>query len=117
MPSIINKTSGKKIIGKVKFARTFLSRAVGLMFLRRKNFDFGLVFELPEESRIAGTIHMLFVFFPIDAVYLDSHRKVVDIARGLKPFALNYTPKKPAKYLVELPSGFAEVREGDELGW
>jgi uncharacterized membrane protein (UPF0127 family) len=61
---------------------------------------------------------MLFVLFPIDVVYLDKNKRVVDIARNLRPFALNYTPKKPAKYLIELPaSSSREVAPGERLEW
>lgn len=81
--------------------------------------DYALVFELEKETRLGASIHMLFVFFPIDVVYLDSGKKVVDIKSGLKPWSLNYTPKKAAKYFVEFPVG--KLREkiglGDVLQW
>ena len=114
---LYNKTQGKKVIEKVRFAKGFFGKFRGLMFERKKNFDYGLVFEFGSEKRIEASIHMMFVFFPIDAVYLDSQKKVVDIAT-VKPFSLNYTPKKKAGFLVELPVGSAKtVSIGDTLKW
>ena len=104
-------------MGRVRFADSYLAKAKGLMFERRERFDYALVFPFGGETRLGASIHMLFVFFPIAAVYLDSKKRVVDIA-VLKPFALNYTPKKPAAYLVEMPvRRAAGIELGDELDW
>ncbi len=112
-----NESTNSAIIGNLKFADNFLRKLKGLMFEQKKNFDYGLVFEFSRESRIGASIHMLFVFFPIDVVYLDSGRKVVDVAT-VNPWTINYTPKKAAKYLVELPVGKAkEIKIGNELSW
>jgi len=51
---------------------------------------------------------MLFVFFPIDVIFLNSKKKVVD-KTTLNPWQLNYTPKIPSKYVIELPKGFGSV--------
>ncbi len=41
----------------------------------------------------------------------------MDIAK-LKPFALNYTPKKAAKFVIELPAGKASgIKIDDVLEW
>jgi len=115
---LLNKSSGKKIIPSVKFARTSWQRLKGLMFENKDSFDYALVFELPSESVLQASVHMLFVFFPIDIVFLDRKKKVVDIARALQPFTPNFSPKKPAKFFVELPFGKADgIKEGDFLDW
>ncbi|MCX6801675.1 MAG: DUF192 domain-containing protein [Candidatus Diapherotrites archaeon] len=110
-----NKTRKLAIAKKVRFADSFFLKFKGLMFEKKERFDYALVFPFGEETRLGASIHMLFVFFPMAAVYLDSGKKVVDIAI-LKPFILNYTPKKPAKYLIELPEEKAKlVSVGDRL--
>lgn len=53
------------------------------------------------------TIHMLFVFFPIDVVWLDKNKKVVDKRENVKPFTPWITPGKAAKYVIELPRNTA----------
>ncbi|PJA16774.1 MAG: hypothetical protein COX63_03110, partial [Candidatus Diapherotrites archaeon CG_4_10_14_0_2_um_filter_31_5] len=75
--------------------------------------------ELEKEGKINSSIHMLFVFYPIEVVYLNKEKKVVDIKLNLKPWALNYTPKKPAKYFIEFLAGTVGNKIGlnDELEW
>ncbi len=115
---LTNKTTGKLIEQKVKIASSFPSQAKGLMFESKKKFDYALVFPLPLENRAYASIHSFFVFFPIDVVYLDSKKRVVDIKRNLAPFTFFYRPKKPAKYFVELRAGKSEgIELGHELEW
>ncbi|MEM3556256.1 MAG: DUF192 domain-containing protein [Candidatus Micrarchaeia archaeon] len=98
-----------------ELADTFFKRARGLMF--RRKIEKPLLFILPTESRELSSIHSLFVFFPFDAVFLNSKGVVVDVRR-VKPFTLNVTPKKPAKYIIEMEAGEAERRGigvGDRL--
>jgi len=114
---LFNKTSNKKVTGSVRHARTFSQKALGLMFEKREKFNYALVFHLGSESRVHASIHMLFVFFPICAVFLDSERRVVDKV-VLSPFQLNYTPKKKAAFIVELPVKKAPLaKAGDILEW
>lgn len=87
---------------ETEMADTFLKKLRGLMF--RKGLDHALVFPLNRESRMGASIHSLFVFFPFDAVFLNEKKQVVD-ARTVRPFTWNVTPKKPAKYIIELPEG------------
>lgn len=115
---LFNKTQNQKIIEKTRLANSFSEKFKGLMFERKERFDYGLIFDFGREATWEVSIHMLFVFFPIDLVYLNEQKKIVDIKLGIKPWALNYTPQKPARYLAELPAGIAQaVRLGDQLEW
>ena len=115
---LYNKTKKQKIIEKVRHARGFLGMLKGLMFEKKERFDYALVFELPVEDRLSASIHTFFVFFPIDVVFLDNEKKVVDIAKNLKPFAPFFVPKKPAKYFIELPNGkTAGIERGNTIEW
>ncbi len=114
---LFNSTTKKKIIGNVRHADGFFGNLRGLMFERQENFDYALVFELPRESRIGASVHMMFVFFPVDILFLDSQKKVVDKAT-LRPWILNYTPRLAAKYFVEIPKGLGgKISAGDVLEW
>lgn len=98
---------------ELEVADTFFKRARGLMFRRFKP----LLIVMPQESRELSSIHSLFVFFPFDAVFLDSKGVVVD-ARSVKPFTLKITPRKPAKYILELRAGEIKrkkIRVGKKL--
>lgn len=115
---LFNKTANKKIIDKVFFAETPWQRLKGLMFESPERFSYALLFTFPKEARATASIHMLFVFFPIDAVFLDRQKRVVDIAKNLQPFTPSFTPKKAAKFLIELPAGKSKgIGEGHELEW
>ena len=111
------KINDKLLIKKVRHANTPWQRIKGLMFEDARKFDYALVFEFPNESRIGCSIHMMFVFFPIDILFLDKNKKVVDNVT-LYPFNPNYTPKKASKYVIEMPKGkAAKVKVGSKVSW
>lgn len=107
--------NGTKFNIKIKLAKTFLQKALGLMF--KKHFDYCLIFYLEPQAQLRNSIHMLFVFTPILAVFLDKNKKVVD-KKVLKPFYLHYTPRKPSTYLLEMPIKFdLKVKLGQKINW
>lgn len=111
------RVDGKKIINNVRFADNMLLRAKGLMFEKEKNFDYSLIFTFNYESKIGCSLHMLFMNFSVDVLFLNSKKEVVDKVT-LKPWLLNYTPKKAAKYVVESPVGTnKKVKLKDKISW
>ncbi len=114
---IRNKSKNKEIVGGVKLCKSVWSRAKGLMF-SKKIVDKGLVFVFDKERRWG--IHMLFVFFLIDVLWLDKDRKVVDFREGVRPFVISAKPKEKASYIIELPVGSVKkggVEVGDEISF
>jgi uncharacterized protein len=110
------KANNKKIMNKVIVANSF-RKFKGLMFERKENFDYALVFEFVKEGITTSSLHMLFVFFPTDVVFLNKQKIVVD-KFTMYPWKLYYAPKKPAKYAIELPEGKAkEINCGDKISW
>ena len=111
-------TVGNRVLMKnIRFAGNPWERMKGLMFENENRFNYALVFEFPNESKIGASLHMLFVFFPIDVLFLDKNKIVVDKAT-LEPFTPNYTPKKAAKFVIELPKGKAKtVKLGQKVEW
>ncbi len=87
-----------KIPKNTKICNNFWSSALGLMFAKKP----APALLVSKKENISG-IHMFFVFFPLDIIWLDSEYKIVDIKRHAKPFTGPYYPKKPAKYVLELP--------------
>ena len=61
----------------------------------------GLLLVGNRENRSESAIHMLFMFFDITAVWLDSDLKVVDVQYARR-WRLIYAPQSPAKYVIEL---------------
>jgi hypothetical protein len=66
--------------------------------------------------RPASSIHMAFMRFPIDAVFLARDLTVLKVVRGLAPWRM--ASRFRAHSVLELPAGTCErrgVREGDKL--
>jgi uncharacterized membrane protein (UPF0127 family) len=111
------KVNNKILIKNTKVLSS-LNQGLGLMFYPRKKFNFGLIFERPTESIVGSSIHMIFVFFPINVLFLNSKKEIVDIKLNLKPFRL-YAPKKKAKYIIELPIeiDLFNIKFKDNISW
>ncbi len=111
---VINRTKGTAL-GESEIADTFFSRLRGTMF--KKKLERGLILKLPNtRSRSGSAIHMFFVRFPLDIIFADSDKKVVDMVT-IDPWK-TYTPKKPAMYVIEMKKGTIEESSteiGDEL--
>jgi uncharacterized protein len=96
-----------------KLCKSIFSQTLGLMFSRQKN----LVFEFKKEKRIS--LHMFFVFYPIDLVFLDSNKKVVELKSNFRPFR-TYMPRNKSKYILELRKGLIidnEIKIGDKISF
>ena len=109
---IINKTRNIIISKDVKYCKNLLSKAVGLMFSRRVREP--LVFFFDKEQKVS--IHMFFVFFPIDVVYLNEDRRVVCVKEDVKPFRV--VEPVNCKYIVELAEGDVKkykIEKGDMM--
>lgn len=115
---IRNISKNRKIISSHRIADNVFSRAKGLMFSREKNFDYGLIFDLERETKIGASIHMFFVFFPINVVFLDSKKKIVDVKLGLKPWQMT-KPRDKCRYVIEFPTKYDRkfFSIGDRLSW
>jgi len=78
-----------------KIVNSTLGKARGLMFSRKKN----LIFVFDKERKIS--LHMFFVFFPIDVLFLDENKEIIEIKKDFRPFTF-YKSEKKAKYIVEI---------------
>lgn len=95
---MIKNTTRKTVIAKnYKILDSKLSQALGLMFSKPKC----LVFDFKKEKRIS--LHMLFVFFPIDVLFLDNGKKVVEVKENFRPFTFYTSKSDKIRYVIELP--------------
>lgn len=110
---IINKTQDFTISENGEVRDSFFGRLFGLMLSTPKD----IVLVSPKETVAHSAIHMLFMRFPIDVIWLSSEMVVVDIQRKLKPNTLKISkPQKAAKYVVEICCGDAgKTKIGDTL--
>jgi uncharacterized protein len=94
-------------------ASHFFSRFKGLMFSPPLPKGEGLLFCFTKERMV--DIHMLFVFFPLDIVWMDMTGTIVKIARDVKPFN-PFVKGVRASYILEVPAGNAcSLTEGDVI--
>ncbi len=91
---------------KIVFCDSFAGKFRGLMFTRKS--DRALVFRFAREKRTA--LHMFFVFYPIDVVYLNSARIIVEMKPNFRPFRV-YFPGNKARYVLELPAGYIQKHD------
>jgi uncharacterized membrane protein (UPF0127 family) len=98
---------------RLETADTLWKKARGLMFRKPLGDDEGMLFVFGKECR--PMFWMFGMRFPVDMLFLDSERKVVDVKRGCRPMSLDprtwrmYVPKKPAKYALEVNAGTADA--------
>ena len=92
---------------------SFFSHLKGLMFSKRLRKNEGMLFVFPSSRQV--DIHMLFVFFPIDAIWIDEKGFIVHVARDVRPFT-PFVKGGFSSYLLEVGAGTAQhVRVGDRV--
>ncbi len=105
------------LLDRVKWCSSFGCKLLGLMFRRRLGPGEGLLMVEPRASRVATSIHMLFMGFPIATIWLDGDFKVVDKVLA-KPWRLVYVPARAAVYTLETaPAVLDQVEVGDQLAF
>ena len=98
---IINKTQGTVLASKVFLAKGFWARTRGLL---------GKKALAPGEALVifyCQAIHMFFMRFSIDVVFVDKTQRVVGLVRGIKPFCMSPVFFK-AFWAIELEAGAIE---------
>lgn len=103
-------TDTRTIATEIEFAETRLQQARGLMFRRSIPEEYALVF--PFEAASKRDLHMLFVPFSIDAIWLLDGE--VTATKRLRPFV--GLGRATADTVIELPAGGATgVDPGDRI--
>ena len=106
----VERENGEVICERCLLADTPWTRLRGLLGRRGLGADEGLLL------RPAGSVHMLFMRFAIDVVFLDRDDTVVKIVPGLRPW--RFAAARGARRTLELASGAssrAGLKPGDRL--
>lgn len=106
-----NVTRGTVLADNCAHALTFWTRFKGLQMKK----------ELPSGSGLlitpCSSIHMFFMRFSIDAIFVDADQVVLHIEEGLRPWRVSKVVKK-SRSVLELPAGTASTtgtKPGDRL--
>ena len=104
----LRKEDGTVVCARCALAVRPWPRLKGLLGRESLGQDEGMLF------RPAGSIHMFFMRFPIDAVFCDRELLVLDVRRDLQPWKT--AAQKGAKVVIELAAGAAAgIEPGDRL--
>lgn len=101
---VINESSGTIIASQVRIADSFLSRMTGL--LNRASIAEGEALIITQ----CRSIHMFFMRFAIDAVFVDKKGVVVGLVERIKPFRMSRIFYR-AKYVIELAEGVIAAKK------
>ena len=102
---LVHVASGRLLAERLEKPRTFIGRGVGLMFRRSLPAGHGMLIDP------CNGIHMLFMRFPIDAVFLDRRDRVKRVYRRVAPWYGVVWIVWGAQKVVELPAGSLEGLE------
>ena len=104
----LKRSDGTVLCARCFIATSSFARMRGLLGRASLAPDEGMLF------RPAGSIHMFFMRFTIDAVFCTPDLEVIDVVRGLRPWRL--AARRGAKVVIELFEGAAAgVGPGDHL--
>ncbi len=104
---MVERTSGRTLLRNVRVADTFSSRLFGLMLHDKLAADEGMLFPR------CSSIHMFFMSFSIDAVFLNAEKEVVKVVSSLKPWRITWC--RSATSVLEAPARWAAAN-GVEAG-
>ena len=94
---------GKRL--RVLIADSFVKKMVGLMFRSGIGKDEGMLLVFGREARHGIWMHNM--RFPIDIIWLDRGKCIVDFVESAMPTSrATYRPEKGAKYVLEVAAGF-----------
>lgn len=113
-PLTIRKKNGPTIATKVKIADTPVKQVMGLMFRPRLEEGEAMLFSFKRPRRIG--IHMLFMRAPIDAIFLDEEKRIVEL-KEMKPWR-DMISVEEVMFVVETAPGTikqAGIEKGNEL--
>ncbi len=96
----LETANGTVVADHVEVADTLWTRFVGLMFRRELLPGHGLAI------RPCNSIHMFFMRFALDVVFVDGDGRVVRVLDSIRPWRAS-TLVRGAKAAIELPAGTA----------
>jgi uncharacterized membrane protein (UPF0127 family) len=108
----VHERSGRVLAEELEMPRTFMGRGIGLMFRRRLEPGRGM-WIAP-----CNGIHMMFMNFAIDAVFLDGKERVRKVYRKLPAWWGVVWFVWGAHSVLELPAGSTaeiDMKQGDQL--
>ena len=98
------KDDGTRIATRIEYATGGVARMRGLMFRRDIPNDYAMIFVFSKPGDVS--VHTLFMRFPIDVIFLNEGKIIIDIAR-LNPWT-GYRRVRDVAYFIEMNAGTGE---------
>lgn len=108
---VLNVSKNSILGASISLADTFSKRTLGLIPRKTLSEGQGLIIDP------CNSIHMFFMRFPIDVLFVDQNNTVIYIIKNIKPWRVSKVVWN-AKYVIELPVGTIEktrTKVGDEI--
>ncbi len=108
---VLNESRNTSLGDRVRRASSLVDRTVGLLSTAALRPGEGLWIER------SPSIHMFFMRYPIDAVFVDKDQRVTKVVHDLKPWRVVWWARG-ARDCLELPAGTARATNtqvGDQL--
>lgn len=103
----------------IEIAETDSTRARGMMGRTTFPDDSGMLFIFDREE--VQSFWMANTPLALDLLFIDADSEIVDIHRYARPFSPdNITSSAPARFVLEVPAGFADtygITETDRVRW
>lgn len=116
--SLYKKTSIDVFIGnesvRAKVVDSETERSKGLSGTKQLQDGDGMLFVFDYSAN--WQIWMKNMSYSIDIIWLDENKKVIDITTDVSPdtYPQKFSSSKPARYVLELPAGYAK-KHGTEI--
>ncbi len=108
---VIKRDDGTIVVQQLKIADNFFSRFMGLMGTKELREGEGLLI-MP-----CNGIHMFWMRYSIDAVFLNQNYEIVHLERGIRPWKVSPIIKN-ARMVLEVPENTIDIKGlslGDKL--
>ncbi len=108
----VRKEDEQIVATRIRVAETFWQRFRGLMLTQEPSEDEGLLLSP------CNSIHMMFMLYPIDAVFLDAENTIRALYEKLRPWVGFSSWHKDVSSVLELKSGTIAktgIKIGDTL--
>lgn len=113
--------SSGTIISKINIqvANSEYDRELGLMFRKNMDENQGMLFIFPDVQ--ARSFWMRNTLIPLDMIFVDSTKTVLNIAKNTTPLSdVSYPSAGPAEYVIEVNGGFCDrhnLTAGAKVNW
>jgi len=117
---VLTNSQNQDFYINAELADTSLKRTKGLMNRTSLDSDAGMLFTFSDEA--TRSFWMKNTLIPLDIIFISEAGQIVDIKHNFEPCkTINcpaYTSKLPAKYVLEVNSGYAKqnnINIGDKI--